>query len=48
MGEETKRGPGEGTRGGEDSMDNPHGLCHAHHSEKTAREDDRWGRRKGR
>jgi 5-methylcytosine-specific restriction protein A len=31
------------SQGGEDSMDNLQGLCHSHHSEKTAREDGGFG-----
>jgi 5-methylcytosine-specific restriction protein A len=31
-------------RGGEDSETNLQSLCHAHHSEKTAREDRGFGR----
>lgn len=30
-------------RGGTDDAHNLRGLCHAHHSMKTAREDGRWG-----
>ena len=30
------------SRGGEDRMSNLQGLCHAHHSQKTPREDGRW------
>ena len=32
-------------RGGTDDPSNLRGLCHAHHSEKTARFDGAWGRR---
>jgi len=31
-------------RGGTDDPSNLRGLCHSHHSSKTAREDSRWGR----
>lgn len=30
-------------RGGTDDESNLQALCHVHHSEKTAREDGRWG-----
>ena len=30
-------------RGGTDDLKNLQALCHPHHSEKTAREDRRWG-----
>lgn len=32
------------SRGGEDTMSNGQGLCHSHHSQKTATEDGGFGR----
>jgi 5-methylcytosine-specific restriction protein A len=31
-------------QGGTDADDNLQGLCHTHHSGKTAKQDGRWGR----